>query len=366
MEDFVPAPKPVTHRRPLRCGLVGLTFIASAPAVPTITGGRSILPYSHASALDRIPDLIELVAICDIVPAMIDRFTSEWGTTWPNLATYRDVHAMIANEDLDVIAIVTPDDRHADIVIAAAEAGIPAIMCEKPLATTLADADRMIAAIDAHGTLMTVEHTRRWDPYYHQVKALIAAGRIGEIRTITGTLHGERAMLFRNGTHIIDLMNYYAGSAPMRVFARLEPGYEDFTAYRGDGGHDPASEPGATAIIEYANGIRGVYNGEKGAVSLTEWDVLGTAGRLRINAGFAEFWTLDPDTQDLVQRPFPATLIMTGAIQAAYEELAAALTAGGTLRSTAQEARQTIGVIDAILRSHQTGTMVAVDQGTAS
>ncbi|MGC4190990.1 MAG: Gfo/Idh/MocA family oxidoreductase [Thermomicrobiales bacterium] len=357
MPDPATRPQP----RPLRCGLVGLTFIASAPAVPTITGGRGILPYSHASALARMPHQIELVAICDIVPAMIDRFTEQWGTTWPDLRTYLNVHEMIAKEDLDIIAVVTPDDRHADIVVAAANAGIPAIMCEKPLATTLADADRMIAAIEANGTLMTVEHTRRWDPYYHQVKALIEAGKIGEVRTIAGTLHGGRAMLFRNGTHIIDLMNYYAGAQPVRVFARLEPGYEDFVAYRGDGGHDPASEPGATAYIEYANGVRGVYNGEKGAIGLTEWDILGTAGRIRINAGFAEYWTLDRENGDLVQRPFPATLIMTGAIQAAYEELVSALTAGGAIRSTARDARRTLGVIDAILRSNQAGQLVDVD-----
>lgn len=352
-----------SSRQPLRCGLVGLTSIASAPAVPGITGGRLALPYSHASALARIPHLIELVAICDIVPAMIDRFITQWDEIWPDLHHYRDVNEMIAQEQLDLIAVVTPDDRHATIVVAAAEAGIPAIMCEKPLATTLADADRMIAAIDAHGTLMTVEHTRRWDPFFHQVKLLIDAGKIGDIRTIVGTLHGERAMLFRNGTHIIDLMNYYAGAAPSRVFARLEPGYDDFVAYRGDGGHDPSSEPGATAYIEYANGVRGIYNGEKGKIGLTEWDILGTKGRIRINASTVEFWTLDPENGDLVLRPFPATLIMTGAIQAAYEELVAALTAGGSIRSTAHDARQTLGVIDAILRSNQVGTMVDVDQG---
>ncbi|MGB3328879.1 MAG: Gfo/Idh/MocA family oxidoreductase [Thermomicrobiales bacterium] len=353
-------------QRPLRCGLVGLTFIASAPAVPTITGGRGILPYSHASALARIPHLIELVAICDIVPTMIDRFQAEWGSTWPELHTYLDVNAMIEQEHLDLLAVVTPDNRHATIVVAAAQAGIPAIMCEKPLATTLADADRMIGAIEANGTLMTVEHTRRWDPYFHQVKALIEAGKLGQIRTITGTLHGERAMLFRNGTHIIDLMNYYAGAEPVSVFARLEPGYEDFVAYRGDGGHDPASEPGATAYIEYANGIRGIYNGEKGTFGLTEWDILGTEGRIRINAGFADYWTREAATGELVQRPFPATLLMTGAIQAAYEELVAALQSGGTIRSTARDARQTLGVIEAILRSNQTGQLEAVNREVAT
>ena len=54
-------------------------------------------------------------------------------------------------------------------------------------------------------------------------------------------------MLFRNGTHILDLICWYAGAEPVRVFARLESGYDDFVAYRGDGGRDASSEPGASA-----------------------------------------------------------------------------------------------------------------------
>jgi len=346
---------------PVRCAIIGLTGIASAPAVPSLHGARHPLPYSHASALARIPNA-QLVAICDIVPAMTEKFVAQWGETWPDLHVYHDVQELLANEEIDVLAVVTPDDRHADIVVAAAGRGIPAIMCEKPLATTLADADRMIAAIDKHKTVMTVEHTRRWDPFYHQVKALIDDGRIGQVLSIVGTLHGERAMLYRNGTHILDLICYYAGAAPSRVFARLEPGYDDFTAYRGDGGHDPASEPGASAYIEFENGVRGFYNGTKGKIGLTEWDILGTAGRIRINPSTAELWTLDTETGELVLRPFPATLLMTGAIQVAYEELFDVLAHGGRTRSTPRDARQTLSVIDAILRSnHAGGTLTDVE-----
>jgi predicted dehydrogenase len=339
---------------PIRCAIVGLTWITSGPATPSLHGGRMALPYSHAAALARIP-AARVTAICDIVPAAAERFLDEWGETWPGITTYTDVSAMLDEEEIDVLAVATPDDRHAAIVIDAAARGIPAIMCEKPLATTLADADRMIEAIETHGTILSVEHTRRWDPFFHQVKALIDAGRIGDVRTITGTLHGERAMLFRNGTHIIDLMCYYACAEPGRVFAQLEPGYDDYTEYQGDGGHDPASEPGASAYIEFTSGVRGFYNGIKGPVGLTEWDILGTNGRLRINGATAELWTLDETTKELVLRPFPATMIMTGAIEAAYLELFAALREGGPLRSIARDARQTVAVLDAILRSNHAG-----------
>ena len=339
---------------PYRCALIGLSNITSAPVEPTLAGGRHPLPYSHASALARIPGA-EVVAVCDLIPEMTERFVQQWGGVWPELRVYHDAGALLAGEDLDVVGVCTPDDRHADLVVAAAERGVRAIMCEKPLATTLADADRMIAAIERNGTVVAVEHTRRWDPFFHRVKELIDAGRIGQVLSIVGTLHGERAMLFRNGTHILDLICYYAGAAPERVFARLEPGYDDFVAYRGDGGRDPASEPGASAYVEFANGVRAFYNGIKGKIGQGEWDILGTAGRIRISATTAELWTLDEASGELVLRPFPAGMIMTGALQAAYEELFQVMEQGGQTRSTARDGRQVVALIEAILASHHAG-----------
>jgi predicted dehydrogenase len=346
----------------IRCGLVGLSWITSDPITPSLAGGRSPQPGTHAAALARIPEA-EVVAVCDLRPEATDAFVARWGETWPDMRVYYDAAALLGNEALDVLAVCTPDDRHADLVIAAAARGVPAIMCEKPLATTLADADRMLAATAAAGTLIMVEHTRRWDPFYSRAKELITAGRIGEVRTVTGTLHGERAMLYRNGTHVLDLLCWYAGAPPARVFARLEPGYDDFTSYRGDGGQDPASEPGASAYIEFENGVRGFYNGTKGSIGWTEWDVLGTAGRIRINPATAELWTLDAATGEMVLRPFPAAMLMTGGVEAAYRELFAALRAGGSIRSTARDGRQVVALIEAILASHQSGCLAEVAAG---
>lgn len=337
-----------------RCALVGLSGIASNPATPSLSGGRSVLPYSHASALAAIPNA-EMVAICDIMPASSERFVERWGTRWPGMRVYQDVDEMLASEEIDILGICTPDDRHADILVDAANRGIPAILCEKPLATTLADADRMIEAVDANGTKCAVEHTRRWDPFYHRAKELIDAGRIGEVQTIVGTLHGDRAMLFRNGTHIVDLICYYAGAAPTHVFAQLEDGFDHFTEYRGDGGHDPASEPGASAYIRFGNGVRGFYNGTKGSPSHHEWDIVGSKGRIRISPTVAELWTLDEPSGELVLRPFPASMVMTGAIQGAYLELIDALENDAAIRSTPRDARHTVALLIGMLASHAAG-----------
>lgn len=346
-----------------RCAIIGLTSIASAPITPSLAGGRHALPYSHASAVAMIPNA-QVVAVCDLVPRLIDDFVAQWGTTWPDLRTYTNVADLLANEEIDILSVCTPDDRHADIVIAAAERGIPAILCEKPLATTLRDADRMIAAIEQHGTVVAVEHTRRWDPYFHRVKEIIDAGMIGEVRTIVGTMHGERAMLFRNGTHIVDLICYYAGAAPTHVFAKLEEGFEGFTEYRGDGGHAPESEPGASAYIQFANGVRGFFNGTKGTLANVEWDVVGATGRVRISGTVAELWTLEAGTGQQVSRPFPANMVMKGGLLNAFEELIQVMEQGGETRSTPRAARQTVEILLAMLASQQAGnTLVALPLG---
>ncbi len=344
--------------KPYRAAFIGLTNIVSAPVAPGLSGGRNVLPYSHASAVDRLPVDVELVAICDLMQPLIDSFITQWGSRWPDLKVYTDFREMIANENLDILLVATPDDKHAFIVVEAAERGVPAILCEKPLATTLADADRMIAAVEKNGTLLSIEHTRRWDPFFHRAREVIDAGTIGEVKTIVGTLAGDRAMLFRNGTHIVDLMVYYANAKPTQVWAKLEDGFDGFTEYRGDGGHDPSSEPGASAFVQFDNGVRAYFNGTKGTYTNAEWDIAGTKGRIRISSLVSDLWTLD-EKGELVQRFFPASMLMPGGIQGAWEELVGVLRTGGTnadLRSNAYEARKTIQLLTGILKSHDEGS----------
>ena len=74
-------------------------------------------------------------------------------------------------------------------------------------------------------------------------------------------------MLFRNHTHAIDLINFLADSEPVWVWAELERGFEFYgTEYKGDGGNDPATEPGANYYIAYANGVRAYLTGVKDTV----------------------------------------------------------------------------------------------------
>ena len=77
-----------------RCALIGLSGIAINPANPSMGGGRSVLPYSHASALAAIPKA-EIVAVCDIFPAAGDRFRELWGFGEDELAGHPRVDELV-------------------------------------------------------------------------------------------------------------------------------------------------------------------------------------------------------------------------------------------------------------------------------
>ncbi len=310
-----------------RVGIVGCTGIASAPAKESshpIMGAAA--PHSHAAGYNCVP-ATEVVAVCDLIAERTQDFVSKWQHRWSGITQYQDYREMLANENLDMVSVVTGDDRHADITVAAAEAGARAIFCEKPLATTLADADRMIAAVEKRGVYLSVDHSRRWQPQWYEARAAIRSGAIGPVRTVIGKLGGARAMLFRNGTHLTDAICFFADGEPAWLTARFDDNFAEYgPRYAGDGGHDPATDPGINTFILFANGVRGFYVGSQNAATGFEVEVLGETGRIRLgNTAAAEI-----ETDNGVQALAPATAAVSGSA-AAIEELIALVEGRGTL-----------------------------------
>jgi predicted dehydrogenase len=329
-----------------RVGIIGCSGIAIAPGERSSSPIRSPQPHSHASAYHAVA-ATEVVAVCDVSEPALDRFMASWGAT----ATYTDYRRMLERERLDLVSIVTPDHLHAEMFVAACEAGVKGIFCEKPIATTLDDADQMIAAAERTGVKVVVNHTRRFDPFYRQARWLIEQGAIGPLRVVLGTLGGERAMLFRNGTHLIDAISFFAGAPPAWVIAELDEfdvGYGP--VYRGDGGHDPASEPGATALIAFENGVRAVYNGSKRTVTAFEIELQGEQGRIRIGNQAAELATISP-AGGLATQPLPLHTELTSGMVVAAEELLSLIERDGDGVLALREARTTLELLLAILAS---------------
>ncbi|MBT5533843.1 Gfo/Idh/MocA family oxidoreductase [Candidatus Poribacteria bacterium] len=304
----------------------------------------------HAAGLVGM-DNAELVAGCDLNEDALSAFGERWRDTWGDVALYTDYRQMLDRERLDVVTVATPDNRHVDPVVDAANAGVQAIFCEKPLATSLADADRMRAAVEENGVLFSVDHTRRWIPLWrHLVEEVIGGGQVGEVQYVVGTLSGSRGSLFRNGTHLIDAICWFAGGSPDWVFAHLEDGYEEYDAYAGDGGHVPATEPAVSGYIHFDNAVRGFYTaGSKETASQFSLDIVGESGRLMIDDRAA---TLVRDgVEENIEAPeWPIT-----GIPAAAQEIVRLIAEGGEESSPGVEAHKAVQITMGFLESQQRG-----------
>src|SRR5204863_3966319 len=118
-----------------------------------------------------------------------------------------------------------------------------------------------------------------WWPPFLQARDAIRGGAIGRLRRIVQSGGGPRAMMFRNGTYMVDAFSFFAESDPIEVFAQLDDDFADYgPRYAGDGGHDPKTDPGYTAYMRFSNGVRGLLNYSQGTVDHEEAFQIGEQG----------------------------------------------------------------------------------------
>ena len=340
---------------PLRAGVVGLTGIGANRPAPGPGPGTGVeMPHSHVAAYRHVAGT-EPVAVCDIVPEKLDDFRRTWDDVLPDVRGYTDYREMLAREQLDVISVATPDDRHAQIVVDAVDAGVRGIVCEKPIASTLADADRMIAAVEAAGIPMLVDHTRHWIFPWVQVAEVISSGEIGEVQRIVANQGGPRAMLFRNGTHMFDTILWYAGGAPTAVYAIAEAGFENHPPrYASDGGHDPDTDPAMSVVVEFDNGVRAFWNMCKTMPQVFTLEVFGTAGIARV--GDSDNATVTVQNERGFQpRSLPRPHYTLGHIAGCVDEMVQLIHHGGRPSMDGRTSRQVVEVLLAALHSQHAG-----------
>lgn len=126
-------------------------------------------------------------------------------------STYRDADCMLEREQPDVLVFVTPPAVREGLIDLALRHGVRAIACEKPLATSLAEARRIVVRCAAAGVRGVVCHQLRHGAHWQRVKDIVEAGAIGEVRVVHAT--GRPSML-RVGTHLVDAMLWLAGGGP--------------------------------------------------------------------------------------------------------------------------------------------------------
>ena len=191
-----------------------------------IIGCGGIANGKHLPALTRLKDKVELVSFCDIIPEKAALAAKEYGVV--GAKTTDDYEKLVSDPALDVVHVLTPNSSHADITIAALEAG-KHVMSEKPMAKTAADAKRMLDAKNKSGKKLTVGYQSRHRADSVYLKAAIDRGDLGEIYWAKGHAVRRRAVptwgvfldeekqgggpLIDIGTHALDLtlwmMNNY-------------------------------------------------------------------------------------------------------------------------------------------------------------
>ena len=137
--------------------------------------GCSGVGTRHAMGLVKLPN-VELVAGADLVRKTLNSFKEKFSEHSDSISGYTNYQEMLLQENLDIVTVATSDHRHTDPVVNAAAIGVKGIFCEKPLATRLIDADRMIEAVNENQVILSIDHTRRWQPLWVHTKELTLGG----------------------------------------------------------------------------------------------------------------------------------------------------------------------------------------------
>jgi len=158
-----------TSAQPIRVGINGL--------------GRSGWNI-HARLLEPLSDKFTVVACLDPKEERRREAAERFGCK-----TYVDYGEMLKDDAIDLMVVATPSHLHAEGALQAMRAGKD-IVCEKPMASSLADADRMIAASKETGKLLAIFQSRRYAADFQKVQEVIASGKLGRIVQISLKFHG--------------------------------------------------------------------------------------------------------------------------------------------------------------------------------
>lgn len=268
----------------LRIGLVGLG-----------TMGRSHL--DKARALDEAA----IVAVADMVRAAVDEMRDTYGVR--GFYSYQE---MVDSGEIEAILIATPHPFHCPIALYAAERGVH-VLTEKPIAVTVGEADRMVAAAREHGVTLGVMFQQRTDPVYARAKEIVEAGALGALYRTTliangwyrtqayydsgawrGTWRDEGGGVVMNqAPHSLDMF-VWLGGMPSRVEARA------WTR-----GHRIEVEDTVSAMLEYPTGATGyLYTTTAEWPGENRFELIGDRGKLVVLNDRIQLYRLDKPLQE--------------------------------------------------------------------
>lgn len=260
-------------RRDMRIGIVGCGGI----------GRRHLLSYKNNG--------LAPAALADAVPDAARTAAEEWGGR-----AYGGWREMVAEADLDAVSVCTPPSSHREIAVAALEAGIP-VLCEKPMTTTVADAEAIADAAKRTGTLFMIGHCHRFQPHVERLREMIEAGELGTVRMFrmrVGFLFPRAGnswfsdpeiagggILIDTHVHSVDVFRYLVGEVE-RVTAMMSSVDTEI-------GPALRVEDSAILAVRSTEGALGVMEASwRTPPSEVQVTVYGTAARARVDYGTME------------------------------------------------------------------------------
>lgn len=342
--------------KPFRFGLVGCGRICS----------------KHLEALSAIEDC-QLVAVSDVREERARDAVAEQD----GVAVYGSYHEMLQNEEIDVVSVLTPSGLHAEHVVDIVSRYQKHIVCEKPMALRLDDADEMIRVCDEHGVKLFVVKQNRYNVPVQELRQALEAGRFGRLVMGTvrvrwsrpqryydqddwrGTWRYDGGVLTNQASHHIDLLEWMLGQ-PVSVMSMTRTALADIEV-----------EDTGVAIVRFASGALGVIeattatrpNDLEGSLS-----ILGEHGTVVIG-GFAvnrmETWQFDDADEDEHRRVMdtasenPPNVYGFGH-RRYLEEVVETLRSDRKALVDGMEGRKSLELINAIYESAETGREVTL------
>ena len=318
-----------------RAAIIGLGFIGGADQVSGDVLGQQVanLGGTHLEALSN-NCRVDLVCGSSRDEGRRQRFEERTG-----LRTYSDWARMLQREDLDIVSVATYAPVHAEITIACAQAGARAVYCEKPIATRLPDAERMVEACETAGALLAVNHNRRFNVGYRRLRDAIVGGALGDLTS--ASLQWGRGRLGNVGTHMIDALRMVTGREVEAVSGTLD------LSGKPDCRGEQFRDPGGWGVIRMEGGLMATLDAADYATVPAAIVINGTKGRAVTGGRDAElqYW-------DGRREAMPEPRDGAGTMDVCVAEIVAWLDGEGPFPCPGREAARTLEVILGLHASH--------------
>ena len=338
----------MSEKKKYRVGVVGCGRIAGS-IDDEVPPDFPYLPYCHAGSYAAVENT-EVVAAADPVEEKLETFCKRWEVP----GRYKDYREMIEKEKPDIVSVCTRQNLHAEVTIFSAHHGVKGVYCEKAMASSMAEADAMVSALEENGVAFNLGVQRRFAGQFRTARKLIADGELGEVKCIIFT---GNTLLMETNSHSFDTLCFLIGDPKAKRFAgEVLPG-SNKTAPEKKIDYDPianrwdADPLGRWAFMEFEDDITAQMVSPAGA-NLYEWHIFGSEGILHLVDRVDSIWR--KGSRDKKRVPFPEYTESSPSVEI-VKDLVHGVETGEPTQGNARVSRAVTELILAWAESHTRG-----------